>query len=254
MSHGHGADLIQLLQLLARPGGTHCRRVWVTLNIPEPEVLSVLQPGAAPGDYTLNGLTVRVICNAAPLGFGANHNQAFARERLLPDAARFFVVINPDITWQHAPWAALLAQADLPHVGCVYPVQMDAEGREQDSQRMLPTPLALWRRYARKGGEGRPGTVHVPDWVNAALLLFSSEVYDRIGGFDTRYHMYCEDVDICLRVQLAGYRLQKAPDARVTHGARRASRREWRHFVWHVRSLLRLWTSEPYAQFRKSRN
>lgn len=254
VSHGHGADLLQLLQMLARPGGVHCRRVWVTLNIPEPEVLSVLQPGSVTGSYTLNGLPIHVICNAAPLGFGANHNQAFAYERLLPDAARFFVVINPDITWQHAPWAAMLAQAAFPQAGCVYPVQMNAEGREQDYQRMLPTPLALWRRYVSKVYDGRPSAVDTPDWVNAALMLFPSEVYDQIGGFDTGYHMYCEDVDICLRIQLEGYQLLKASNARVTHGARRASRKEWRHFVWHVRSLLRLWASEPYAQYRKWRN
>lgn len=254
VSHGHGAELIRLLQILAQPCDVRYRRVWVTLNIPEPEVLAVLTPGPTPGSYTLDGLSVRVICNVAPLGFGANHNQAFARESVLPDAARFFAVINPDIAWQCAPWGALLAQAVLPGAGCVYPVQMAEDGQVQDSQRMLPTPWALWRRYVGNEGNGRQVSAHAPDWVNAALLLFSSEVYARIGGFDTRYHMYCEDVDICLRLQLAGYRLLRAPDACVTHGARRASRKEWRHFIWHVRSLFRLWTSAPYAQFRKLRS
>lgn len=217
-------------------------------------MLSVLLPGAEPGAYTLDGLSIRVICNTVPLGFGANHNQAFARERLLPDAARFFAVLNPDIAWRHAPWEALLAQAVLPQAGCVYPVQLDAGGHEQDYQRMLPTPLALWRRHVGKEGDGPPKSASAPDWVNAALLLFPSEVYARIGGFDARYHMYCEDVDICLRLQLAGYQMLKAPDACVFHGARRASRKEWRHFVWHVRSLVRLWMSAPYAQFRRLRN
>jgi len=254
VSHGHGAELIKLLHALAASGDACCSRVWVTLNIPEPEVFSALLPGTEPGSYALKGLAIRVICNAVPLGFGANHNQAFAREQSLPDAADFFAVLNPDITWREAPWRALLAQAVHPQAGCVYPVQLDVNGQEQDSQRMLPTPAALWCRHVRKNGDGLSKQASAPDWVNAALLLFRAEVYARIGGFDVRYHMYCEDVDICLRLQLAGYQMLKAPDAKVFHGARRASRKEWRHFVWHVRSLVRLWMSTPYAQFRRQRN
>lgn len=254
VSHGHGAELIELLRALAELGDVHVRRIWVTLNIPEPDVLAVLHPGAAPGLYLLNGLHIGVICNAIPLGFGANHNQAFAREQSQSDAARFFAVLNPDIAWQQTPWGGLLARAALPGVGCVYPIQKGADGREQDYQRMLPTPLALWRRYVQKNKGSQPGLVAAPDWVNAALLVFPSVVYARIGGFDTRYHMYCEDVDLCLRLQLAGYQMLKAPDAFVFHGARRASHKNWRHFVWHVRSLIRLWMSAPYAQFLRRRN
>jgi GT2 family glycosyltransferase len=65
--------------------------------------------------------------------------------------------------------------------------------------------------------------------------------------------MYCEDVDLCLRLQLAGYRLVEAPQARVVHDAHRASRRSLRHLVWHLRSLWRLWHSTPYQRFLAQR-
>ena len=94
--------------------------------------------------------------------------------------------------------------------------------------------------------------VAAPDWANAALLLFHSVAYQRIQGFDEAYHMYCEDVDICLRLQLAGYRLAEAQDACVVHAGQRASHRQWRHLGWHLRSLWRLWQSPAYQQFQQN--
>lgn len=246
VSHGHGAHLLQLLQLLAQQP---CR-VWLTLNIPEPDVLRSLGGGDPQAGY-VNGLSViHLIHNASPKGFGANHNQAFIRDQSCPDAARNFAVLNPDLQWSSNPWPAMLDLVGQDRVGCVYPVQQDTNGHEQDHRRALPTPGALWHRYVR------PKTLTVysqpaTDWVNAAMLLFPVEVYRALGGFDERYYMYCEDVDLCLRLQLSGYRLVEASSARVTHVAHRASHRNLRHLAWHLRSLTRLWLSRPYARYRR---
>jgi len=159
--------------------------------------------------------------------------------------------MNPDITWSQDPWVAMLQAAQQPGVGCVYPQQVDAHGQPQDHARRLPTPGALLQRYLG-GGARRRARVAAPDWANAALLLFHSVAYQRIQGFDEAYHMYCEDVDICLRLQLAGYRLAEAQDACVVHVGQRASHRQWRHLGWHLRSLWRLWHSPAYQQFQQN--
>ena len=62
--------------------------------------------------------------------------------------------------------------------------------------------------------------------------------------------MYCEDVDLCLRQQLAGWRLARADGAAVVHAARRASRRDPRHLFWHLSSLWRLWRSRTWQAWR----
>lgn len=247
VSHGHGAQVLPLLALLAQSPQGLVRRVWVTLNIPEPALEQAL---AAPGAAWSGCLDVRVLRNPRPLGFGANHNQAFGHEQQQSAPAPFFVVMNPDITWHQDPWAAMLQAAAQPGVGCVYPQQVDAHGQPQDHARRLPTPGALLRRYLG-GAARRRARVAAPDWANAALLLFHSVAYQRIQGFDEAYHMYCEDVDICLRLQLAGYRLAEAQDACVVHAGQRASHRQWRHLGWHLRSLWRLWHSPAYRQFQQ---
>ena len=78
-----------------------------------------------------------------------------------------------------------------------------------------------------------------------------AQAWRELGGFDTRYFMYGEDVDFCLRLQLAGWRLARAGGASVIHAAQRVSHRSGRHLAWHLRSLLRLWTSPVYASYRR---
>ena len=70
-----------------------------------------------------------------------------------------------------------------------------------------------------------------------------------LGGFDARYFMYCEDVDLCLRLRLQGWQLVRAA-AQVQHQGSRASRRAWQPLAWHIHSLLRLWASPVFWRAR----
>ena len=247
VSHGHGPAVLALLAQLAARRGPRPARVLLTINQAEPALTGPVRAMAWPFDLVLRE-------NSAPLGFGTNPNRAFARDRRSAAPADAFAVINPDIRLHGNPFAPLLAALAASRVGCVYPVQLDAAGWPQDQERRLPTPGRLLRRALARGLGRRPhevSGVQRPDWVNAAFLLLRSDAYLSIGGFDEAYHMYCEDVDLCLRLQLAGWRLQGVPEAVVEHAAQRASHRQPRHLAWHVKSLLRLWGSPAYANFRQ---
>lgn len=226
VSHGHGQMVQVLLNDLARLSATTVARVVLTQNLPEapPETPSAGWP-----------FVLQVVKNQAPAGFGANHNQALANA-----SEPFVCVLNPDMTLPiQDPFFALIQAATLPGAGCAYPVQLDECGKVQDSVRELPTPLALWRRHVLRADEDRV------DWVNAACLVLPSPVWQSLGGFDERYFMYCEDVDLCLRLRQAGWALVPAT-VRMVHAGQRASRRRWNHLRWHVTSLLRLWRSPAY--------
>ncbi len=226
VSHGHGDCVQRLLHELAEHCDGSVARVVLTHNLPE----SAPEPAQGAWPFALE---VRV--NEAPLGFGVNHNRA------LQNAQEPYVcVLNPDVMLSgNDPFPALRAALDRAGAGCAYPVQVDAQGVRQDSERALPTPLALVRRRLQGRAERRI------DWVNAACLLLPRAVWQQLGGFDERYYMYCEDVDLCLRLRLAGFGLARA-QAQVVHAGTRASHRALRHLVWHVTSLLRLWRSHPY--------
>jgi GT2 family glycosyltransferase len=54
-------------------------------------------------------------------------------------------------------------------------------------------------------------------WVSGACFAIRADVWRRLEGFDTRFFMYCEDVDLCLRTRQAGLRVVYSPQSRVTH-------------------------------------
>lgn len=75
--------------------------------------------------------------------------------------------------------------------------------------------------FAWAGGHGRPAPAHgAPREVasaSGAALVVRREAWDAVGGFDEQYFMYGEDVDLSLRLRLAGWRIGLVPDARVEH-------------------------------------
>ena len=91
-------------------------------------------------------------------------------------------------------------------------------------------------RY-REQGAAPDGTA---DWVSGSCFLVRRELFERLGGFDERYFMFAEDMDLCWRAHRAGAEVGTAPDAVVTH-AEGVSRRvaPYRMQVAHHRSALR---------------
>jgi N-acetylglucosaminyl-diphospho-decaprenol L-rhamnosyltransferase len=246
VSHGHGVMVRQSLSSLAnslRHSGLNAR-VLLTLNLPEPDLEAQLSTQPWPFELVF-------LRNSHPLGFGANHNRAF-----LQSQAAWFAVINPDVLWpqDEAFWHPLSQDTWPPRVGLICPEQLNAQGQRQDYARRLITPLQLLTRVARRLMGAAPSRqalgLNQADWVNGACLFFRTQVFASLQGFDERYFMYCEDTDICLRLQLAGWSIG-ALQGSVVHDAQRDTGRKWRHLAWHVRSLWRLWRSDAYRQFKR---
>jgi GT2 family glycosyltransferase len=223
VSHGHGVMLAKLLeQVLAF---SEIEQVIVTLNIPESIDL--------PKDNR-----IILIQNQYPKGFGANHNHAFTKCK-----STHFCVLNPDIAFDTNPFPALLASLLDAQVGLVTPIVKNVAGAIEDSIRTFITPISILRRrllghreiYRFQVGDSNFSV----EWVGGMCMLLPSSIYAAIYGFDERYFMYVEDADICTRLWLAGYKVLACPSAVVIHDARRASRKNWQHFRWHITSLLR---------------
>lgn len=225
VSHGHGALVHDLLRDIAR----RCTGVEVllTINVAEP----------LPFDPAGLGFPVTVIANPKPKGFGANHNAAFRRS-----SGRFFCVLNPDVRFDSDPFPALCRALGSGKIGVAAPVVLSPTGEIEDSARKYPTlrivaKKAFARRHVLDYAIGdQPFS---PDWVGGMFMLFRREVFECAGGFDERYFLYYEDVDLCRRLRRLGYEVQLVPAARVMHNARRRSHGNVRHSLWHLASLLR---------------
>jgi len=232
ISHGQGDYCTLLLADLARHSSAALARVVLTLNVPEVLRLDPSLP-----------FEVEVLRNDRPKGFGANHNQAFRFCR-----TPLFAVLNPDLRLAGNPFPALARSLADPLTGLAAPVVREVDGTVADFVRPLVTP---WEVVRRRFGKAAARIDLPPDWIAGMFLAFRGETYARLGGFDERYFLYCEDVDICARARLQGLALRVAGDAAVTHQAQRASHRSWRRLQLHVASLLRLWTSPAYRHYRE---
>ena len=214
--------------------------VLVTVNVPE----------AVPFTAADFRFPVRFIRNDSPKGFGANHNAAFRSGR-----GSHFCVLNPDVRLTVDPFPPLLDALADPSLGVAGPVVCSEAGQIEASSRRYPTPLYILSK-ALLGAPAAPDYAIAdapisPDWIGGMFMLFRAETYREIGGFDERYFLYYEDVDICARLRHRGYDVRLIPAASVVHAARRDSHRRPRYLGWHVRSMLRFWRSEAYRQARR---
>jgi GT2 family glycosyltransferase len=112
--------------------------------------------------------------------------------------------------------------------------------------------IPIFRRAAERYVEiplgGRRQEV---DWLIGAAMIIRREAFDAVRGWDSRFFLYLEDVDFCLRLRRAGWSTVYAPDIALRHAHQRASDASKggllasparRH---HVRSTLRFFLRNP---------
>jgi len=234
VSHGQGDLVGRVLADLARFSDVTRIEVILTRNIPE----------QLPFMATDFPYPVKEVENASPKGFGANHNAAFQLAE-----GTWFCVMNPDIRLNGNPFPALLTCLDNPDVGVAAPLVLGVQGEVEDSARRFPSPLKILCKVVGrcKGSDYEiAGSPLRPDWVGGMFMLFPRGIYENAGGFDERYFLYYEDVDLCARLRLLGYDVVLCPGARVVHHARRSSHRSLRYLGWHLGSMMRFFLSPVY--------
>lgn len=236
VSHMQAHLLAALLNDLEEYGSPHAFEVLLTLNIPEE--LSF--------DIHAYSFPVIVIANREPKGFGANHNQAFRRS-----SGTFYCVLNPDVRLSEDVFVDLLACLNEEKAGVAAPVVLGASGEVEDSARRFPSPIKIFcKLLGRCRGSDYVITVGniYPDWVAGMFMIFRRGVFQEIGGFDERYFLYYEDVDICARLRLQGYKTVLCTRQRIFHYAQRTSHRSLKYLKWHLSSMLRFFCSPTFLR------
>jgi len=148
---------------------------------------------------------IRSIESSENVGFGTGHNRA-----LKEASGRYFLILNPDI---ELPPGALDALADHldqhPECGSVSPLLSEDNRAFQGFSFSYPG-----HRYTGKTFKKLPGQIAS---LKGACMLVRAEVFRAIGGFDSRYFLYAEDLDLSLEIRKHGYELHCIDDVRVRH-------------------------------------
>lgn len=187
---------------------------------------------------------VRLVVNRRNRGYGAAANQALAA-----CASPAALLLNSDTELERGALRALGRYlAEHPAAGVVGPRLADPAGRLQPSTLSYPSVADMLmgdtglHRIVRRipGLRGRflrtwaHDAARVVPWVSGAALAIRRSAFEAVGGFDERYFMYWEEVDLCRRMAAAGFQTHYAPVTTIVH-ARSAStskqaavmRREW---------------------------
>jgi GT2 family glycosyltransferase len=199
----------------------------------------------------------RIVENQRPLGFGANVNRGVAAT-----TAEFVVIANPD-TDPGPETVRILGDfaAARPRCGVVGPELRYPDGRWQPSRRRFPTvrgtlvrrtPLRyLARPFERQRDHyqlnDRPRAPVEADWMLAAFLLLRRAMLQELGGFDERFRLYGEDIELCYRAAKAGWERWYVPQAVVTHRYAAEIDRKLltRRTLWHWRGIARFVRKHP---------
>lgn len=161
------------------------------------------------------------------LGYGGAMNAAV---RSLPANISWVLVSNPDIEIQAGAVDELVrvGESDA-RIGAVGPL-VETDGEIYPSARAIPSlrmglghalfaniwPSNPWSRRYHSDNE-RPPRERDAGWLSGSCLLVRREAFDAVGGFDDRFFMYFEDVDLGYRLAKAGWRNRYAPSAKVMH-------------------------------------
>lgn len=150
---------------------------------------------------------VKYIKSDGNFGFGYGHNIAikeFAKD------SDFFLICNPDIIFNVTEFDKLISFALDRSEGLFLPKIVYENGENQFGARLLPSPLNLFaRRFSPKYAEkldnayllrnldlSKPSLV---PYLHGCFMLFRSKALLELDGFDERFFMYMEDVDLSRR-------------------------------------------------------
>lgn len=174
--------------------------------------------------------TVRVI-EVENLGFGGSANVGV---EALDATVGTVVIANADVRFLPGSVVALTtAIVDTPDVAVVGPRVQYPDGSHQASARRSPSVrdalvhgLIGWlapsnrvtRRYRALDLTGPEALEDVDvDWVSGCAFAVRRRAFDAVGGFDAKYRLFVEDVDLCDRLRTAGWRVRFVPAALVIH-------------------------------------
>ena len=158
---------------------------------------------------------VRLIETGANLGFAAGANRG--AETASGDV---LVFLNPDARVVPGALATLLgALADTPGAG-IAGGGLRGEGGEWQPAAARFGPLAhlLLDTTLGRLGARRQRTPRRVDWVYGTFMAVRRELFHQLGGFDARYFLYGEDLDLCYRAARLGASTIHVPAACAVHG------------------------------------
>ncbi|MBE6238925.1 MAG: glycosyltransferase family 2 protein [Bacteroidales bacterium] len=170
---------------------------------------------------------VRTLRFEKNLGFTGGYNRAFRELGDGPDAPEYFLLINSDIEVPE-DWLEPLVEWMDSHPECGACAPKLHSWQDRDSFEYAGAAGGFIDRYGYPFCRGRVmGKVEKDNgqydspadvfWATGACLMVRSSVYRMLGGLDSRFFAHMEEIDLCWRMQLEGWKVTVVPTSTVYH-------------------------------------
>lgn len=170
---------------------------------------------------------VTVHANRTNTGYGSAANQAIAS-----CTAPYVLLLNSDTRLEPGVLETLSRYLDRhPRAAIVGPRLVYPTGALQESTFHFPSPLYIFLEESNLG----PLLRHIPacrdrylrtwththnrivPWVLGGAMAIRREAFDAVGGFDESFFMYCEETDLCYRLEAAGWETHFTAATTIVH-------------------------------------
>ncbi len=201
----------------------------------------------------------QLLCNPENRGVAPARNQGIRLAQ-----GKYVLILDDDTVVQPGALEILIRyMEDRPEVGLCGPKLTGADGKLQLSCRRFPTlidklarrlPAILGQEIARKAemADWDHRTIREVDYVIGACQVIRRRALQEVGLLDERIFYGPEDVDMCLRMQQAGWRVVYNPKAVIVHKERRMTRLLASGLVWkHIYGLGYYFWKHGYLLSRK---
>ena len=208
-------------------GAEHLRRFLPSVVAAAPAGVGVVVADNGSTDGSLAVLaeefpTVAVVRLDRNYGFAGGYNRALAQVE-----ADYYLLLNSDVETPRGWLEPILGVLERePDVAVVSPklvswldrTRFEYAGASGGFIDFLGYPFCRGRILKRvEADEGQYDDARDVFWVSGAAFCCRADVFRALGGFDDDFFAHMEEIDLCWRMQLAGYRVRVVPQSRVYH-------------------------------------
>lgn len=184
------------------------------------------------------------------IGFGRGHNLSI---KMIKNLSKFHLILNPDVTFKLSVLPNLIAELEKSkQVSMIAPKVLFPNGKHQYSCRRYPLVSELIARrfsflkplfkstiFKGKYKDKNLKKSFFADYVTGCFQLYKTEDFVKLNGFDERYFLYMEDVDICRKIDLLGKKKLYFPEEEIVHVLKQGSSKDIKLFLRHTSSAFK---------------
>jgi GT2 family glycosyltransferase len=187
---------------------------------------------------------IEYIFSGKNIGFGKGHN--FVLEKL---NSKYHLLLNPDIVFTEDVISSLIGQLEKTNnVAFATPKVVYPNHENQNvcrkhpaffdliNRRVTLSKSTLFKNQYRNQDLTKP---FYPDFIHGCFMLFKTAVFKELKGFDERYFLYMEDVDICREIDELGKKKLYFPDVQIVHHHQKGSAKNLKLFWYHATSAIK---------------